>query len=161
MRISALGALLFLAPLGFGQAPHAVKPNDETATKSVSRVKASTTGANATNSANWESWRDLSIPAGQSITLDSSIDYSTFTALTFSFRSANKDAQNIVISTFWSVPDAGFVNSLDVVTGDAFYYSNTGGSTFSIGGTQLRLILSNAGTSTMNLQSAFVYAYGK
>ncbi|MDQ6678700.1 MAG: hypothetical protein M3Z09_15570 [Acidobacteriota bacterium] len=162
MRILAFSALFFLAHLSFGQVSNAVKPNDETATRiGATKAKPSVTGANASNSASWESWRDLSIPAGQSLTLDSSLDYSSFAALTFTFRSANKDAQNIAISTFWSVPDAGFMNSLDVVTGDVFYYSNTGGSPLSIGGTTLRLILTNTGTATMNLQSAFLYAYGK
>ena len=101
---------------------------------------------------------NVTIQPGATVQFDSQIDYSSSDTVRVTVRSANGDLPNLVLSAYWAVPDAPAFDAGDVVTGDKFFYSNTGGATLNTFGSQFRLRLTNGGSAAMTLTQVTIYA---
>jgi hypothetical protein len=170
-RILIAGILVSaLAAGSFGQRAQTPPPDEESATalKAATSLKARAKARpnvaaptpKSSSYADWDVWRNITIGAGQSVNLDSDIYYANADTARVSIRSRNNDLPSIVVSAYWAVPEAEFYNVTDIVNGGTFPYRNVGGATFSTYGSQLRLRLTNNGTSTMSLAQVIVFARG-
>jgi len=128
-------------------------------------VKASTTPGSSTSSnaplssASYESFSNVAIPAGQSVNLDSTLDYSSSDTVRVTIRSSNPDLLHLIGTAYFTVPNATEFVTQEVMLGTDFNYSNSGGTTFQVCGSQFRLALQNTGTSTMTLSTIVIYTH--
>ena len=112
----------------------------------------------AVSFAKWRVWQNVTIDPGQSIFLDSNLDFSLSDAARVSIRSEFTNLPDIEISAYWSVPEADFYNVADVVSGSELAYTNVGGAIFPAYGSQFRLRLTNTGYTTIHLFQVIVFA---
>ena len=127
---------------------------------------ASNAGTNATNtgsvpatSAKYEYYTNVVIPAGQTVNLDSSLDYSSSDTIRVTVRSTNTDLLALLGTSYFAVPNATEFVTQEAFLGSDFFYSNSGGATFQVCGPQFRLTLGNTGTTTMTLSSVLIYTH--
>jgi hypothetical protein len=106
----------------------------------------------------WEFWNNVTIQPGDSVNLDSSLDYSSSDSAKVTVLSANgANLGDLVLSAFWAVPTLKFFNAADVFTGDGSYYSDARAFTFPIYGSQFRLRLTNHGASAVSLAQVLIF----
>ncbi len=110
-------------------------------------------------SAKYEYYTNVTIPAGQSINLDSALDYSSSDTIAVTVRSAKADIANLVGTGYFTVPTATEYFTQEAFSGQNFNYSNTGGASFTVCGPQFRLTLQNQSTATITLSSVLVYTH--
>jgi hypothetical protein len=122
------------------------------------RPNAATATPRSYSYADWDVWRNVTIAPGESVNLDSDINFSSADAARVSMRSHNDDLPDIRMNAYWAVPQAEFFNVAEVVTGATFPYSNTGGASFRAYGNRFRLRLTNTGSSTIYLIQVVVFA---
>ncbi len=109
--------------------------------------------------AKYDYFTTVTIPAGQSVSLDSTIDYSSSDTLRVTVRSAASDLFNLIGTAYFTVPNANEFVTQEVMLGTDFFYANSGGATFQVCGPQFRLTLRNTGTTTMTLTSVLIYTH--
>ena len=110
-------------------------------------------------SAKYEYYTNVTIPAGQSVNLDSMLDYSSSDTVAVTVRSTKSDIASLLGTAFFTVPNATEYFTQDAFLGNNFFFNNTGGYVFQVCGPQFRLTLQNSGTSTMTLSSVLVYTH--
>ena len=112
-----------------------------------------------TTKAKYDYFTSVTIPAGQAISLDSTVDYSSSDTVRVTVRSAASDLLNLVGTAYFTVPNATEFVTQEVMLGTDFFYANSGGATFQVCGPQFRLTLRNTGTTTMTLTSVLIYTH--
>lgn len=105
-----------------------------------------------------EVFTDVTIGPGQSVNIDSGLDYSNVDMVRVSVRSDNPDLSSLQFEAYWSVPTAEYYDATQAVDGSTFVYGNVGGAQFSVYGNQFRLVLTNTGGSTVNLLQVMLFA---
>ena len=124
---------------------------------SASAAKTKSPISAAVTYANWEYYSNLVIAPGQSINLDSGIDYSSSEAVAVTARSADSDIANLSMQAYWTLSGANYFNSAEVVNGSTFPYGNVGGAKFNVFGNVFRLTLVNNGAAPMRLVQVTVF----
>jgi hypothetical protein len=157
MRLLAVSAVLTMC--AFGQtaddASEAKKPIKGISLKAHARSKAEPRSYGSYG--DWAVWRDITITPGQSVHLDSDMDFSASDTARVSIRSHYSDLPNLEMNAYWTVPQALYWNVADVVRGGTFAYTNVGGAVFNTYGSQLRLRLTNTGSATMYLSQVVIF----
>lgn len=121
---------------------------------------AKTAAKAAVSYSNWEVYRNITIPAGESVSLDSGIDFSSADQVGVTVRSVSGgDLTDLLVQGYWSVPEADFYNVAEVISGSSFPYLNVGGASFHVYGSQFRLIVRNDGISDITLQQITVFCH--
>jgi hypothetical protein len=125
----------------------------------VERTAKSTGARAATLSvANSEVFRNITIQPGQSVTVDSTLDYTATDRVSVTFRAAsNVDLSVLEIDAYWAVPNADSYSVAEYDSGTNFPYLNVGGTIFNVYGNQFRMLLSNTGKTAITLQQVTVY----
>jgi hypothetical protein len=161
MKKALVAAALFtlLVPAGFAQkqnrktvenASHAAKtPASKTAKPAKPRDIAN---------GSFEAFVNVAVGPGQSIAIDSGLDYTYADTVRISVRSAAMDLGSLQFQAYWSVPDADYYNATDYVDGSTFIYPNAGGMQFPVYGSQFRLVITNSGSATVNLTQILLFA---
>jgi hypothetical protein len=154
------GALMLCFPTAFGQSPRTAD-NAASAEKLAdrSKVRANAAPSPKLSSSSWDVWYNLVIAPGEVFILDSKLDFSQSDTVRVTVRSANSDMPSLRLSAFWTVPEAQMFGNSEVVTGDHFFYTNSGGAVFNVYGTQFRLELANTGSSAMTLTQVTIFAH--
>lgn len=122
-------------------------------------TNAATNGSIPATSAKYEYYSNVVIPAGQTVNLDSSLDYSSSDTIRVTVRSTNTDLPALLGTSYFTVPNANEYLTQEAFLGSDFFYSNSGGATFQVCGPQFRLALRNTGTATMTLSSVLIYTH--
>ena len=117
------------------------------------------TGSGPATSAKYEYSTNVIIPAGQTVNLDSALDYSSSDTIRVTVRSMNTDLLALLGTAYFTVPNATEFVTQEAFLGSDFFYSNSGGATFQVCGPQFRLALRNTGTTTMTLSSVLIYTH--
>lgn len=155
-RISVAAALIaLLVPAGFSQT-HKSKPREDLS-HAIKRA-ASKSKPKSMRNERWEVFTDVTIGPGQSAVLDSGLDYAGSEMARVSIRSADFDLDKLQLQAYWSVPDADYYNATDAIDGSTFAFGNAGGAKFLVYGSQFRLVLTNNGDATINLQQVILFA---
>ena len=110
-------------------------------------------------SAKYEYYANVTIPAGQSVNLDSTIDYSSSDTISVTLRSTKSDIAALLGTAFFIVPTATEYVTQEAFLGSNFFYNNSGGATFQVCGPQFRLTLQNLSNASMTLSSVLVYTH--
>ena len=105
-----------------------------------------------------ETFTSLTIDPGASLTVDSAMDYSTSDVVRVSLRSMSGDLSPLQMLAYWSDPLLGFYNATQAIDGSTFVNANSGGGQFVVYGPQFRLVLTNTGTTTINLDQLMIFA---
>lgn len=150
--------LLFTCSLiAFAQS---TKPADAPVHKdAIKRRDVTNTNANALTQSKWDYFTSVTIPAGQTVNLDSTLDYSSSDTVRVTLRSATTDLANLLGTAYFTVPNATEFVTQEVFVGTDFFYSNSRGVTFQVAGPQFRLALRNTGSTTMTLTSVLIYTH--
>jgi hypothetical protein len=106
----------------------------------------------------FEAFINVAIGPGQSIEIDSGLDYTYAGTVRISVRSAAMDLGSLQFQAYWSVPDVDYYNATDFVDGSSFIYPNAGGMQFLVYGSQFRLVVTNSGSSTVSLTQVLLFA---
>lgn len=133
------------------QSTPSLKPN-------VVRAAADTLAVPLT-SAKYEYYTNVTIPAGQSVNLDSTIDYSASGTISVTLRSTKSDIAALLGTAFFTVPDATEYVTQEAFLGSDFFYNNSGGATFQVCGPKFRLTLQNISNASIMLSSVLVYTH--
>ena len=151
-------AIVFLAcsSLVLGQSARLAKPADAPSSVKPAAVSSATPTTPLT-SAKWDYFTSVTIPAGQTVNLDSTIDFSSSDTVRVTVRSAGTDLLNLLGTAYFTVPNATEFITQEVMLGSDFFYSNSGGASFQVCGPQFRLALRNLGTTTLTLTSVLMY----
>ena len=114
--------------------------------------------------ANSDVFRDLVIPVGKSIFVDSTLDYSpaatvavTVQCIVCNTAATALGASGLMLQARWVVPDATTYVTTENKTTANFPYWDAGGVTFTVYGTQLRLSLQNRGSQTIAIEQLTVF----
>jgi hypothetical protein len=120
--------------------------------------KAVTPKATPLSTGNYENFKNITIAAGQSTTLDSAIDYSNSDRVAVTYRApTNVDLSGLTAQAYWSNPGADAFSVAEVDSGTNFNYLNVGGSVFQVFGPQFRLVLSNGGKTSITISQVTVF----
>ncbi len=65
---------------------------------------------------------------------------------------------NLQLESYWSVPTADLYNATEAMDGSTFVFGNVGGAQFCVYGNQFRLVLTNTGSSTIDLMQVMLFA---
>ena len=151
-------AIVFLAccSLAFAQSGKPVKLAD-TSVAVKPAAASSTTPTTPLTSAKWDYFTSVTIPAGQTVNLESTIDFSSSDIVRVTVRSAGTDLLNLLGTAYFTVPNATEFVTQEVMLGSDFFYSNSGGAGFQVCGPQFRLALRNLGSTTLTLTSVLIY----
>jgi hypothetical protein len=106
----------------------------------------------------FEAFVNVAVGPGQAIEIDSSLDYTYADTVRISVRSADADLGNLQFQAYWSVPDVDYYNATDFIDGSTFVYPNAGGMQFLVYGSQFRLVITNSGSSTINMTQVLLFA---
>jgi hypothetical protein len=128
-----------------------IAPSATSSTNAATSVPATT--------AKYEYYTNVVIAAGQTVNLDSALDYSSSDTVRVTVRSANNDLLALLGTAYFTVPNVTEFLTQEAFLGSDFFYSNSGGATFQVCGPQFRLALRNNGTTTMTLSSVLVYTH--
>ena len=155
MQRIAAALVILLVPAAFSQT-HKPKPvaGARYAAKQATGQAAQPGGVSGS-----EIFTDVVIGPGQSVVLDSGIDYSDKDAVRISIQSAASDLAGLQLQAYWSVPMASLYNLTDVVDGSTFVCAYAGGAQFMVYGSQFRLVLVNSGSSTINLMQTMLFTH--
>jgi hypothetical protein len=125
------------------------------------------TAATATTKSS-EAFRNVSIPAGNTVSLDSTIDYSTAATVavtvecpTCTTSATSLGTQGLVLQARWSTPDADSYVATEYRSASAFNYWDCGGAIFSTYGPQFRLTLQNTGSQAILVQQVTLFRRGQ
>lgn len=169
--LSVLGLCATLAPLGWADEA-TIETSDAKAQRSPQARSATNTMAPAASlsanvsSANWELYKNLTIPAGNHITLDSKIDYTTRGKVAFTARCTSASWGGLSMSSLdfqalWSVPGAELFGVVEHLAGSKFAYIDAGGGIFQVYGSKFRIVISNSDkTSDATLDQVLIYTPG-
>jgi len=159
-RITIAAALVaLLVPAGFAQKQsRKTAENRSHAVKAANRAAGKTARPRDMPNGSSEVFTDLTIGPGQSINIDSGLDYANTDIVRVSIRSANADLNNLQLESYWSVPTADLYNATEAMDGSTFVFGNVGGAQFCVYGNQFRLVLTNTGSSTINLMQVMLFA---
>lgn len=120
--------------------------------------------ATTASAGNSEVYVNVVIPAGKTVSFDSTLDYSAagtvaVTVLCNICTTAVTALGNsgLVLQARWTVPDAASYATAENKAASAFPYSDSGGALFNVYGTQFRLALQNKGTQTIALQQVTIF----
>jgi len=120
---------------------------------------ATDTPAAPLTSAKYEYYTNVTIPSGQSVNLDSTIDYSSSGTISSTLRSAKSDIASLLGTAFFTVPNALEYVTQEAFLGSNFFSNNSGGATVQVCGPQFRLTLQNLGSNSMTPSSVLVYTH--
>jgi hypothetical protein len=122
------------------------------------------TAREADPAAKSEVFRDLFIPAGKSIPLESELDYSSAATVAVTVyclicTSAPSSLANsgLVLVAFWSVPDTETYTAAENKSSGSFPYWDAGAAIFQVYGSRFRLVLQNTGKQAVALQQVTVF----
>lgn len=108
----------------------------------------------------WEVFKDITVDAGKSVVLDSRIDYSSLDKVAVAVRSASdslSDLEDLILQTFWSVPDADYFSAAEIKFGRTFPFTNSGSVLFGVYGSEFRLILRNEGGLSLKVGQLLIF----
>jgi hypothetical protein len=104
------------------------------------------------------------VPAGQTVSLDSTMDYSSANTVAVSVlciicNSATTSLGNsgLVLQARWLVSDAELYATTENMAATSFPYTDAGGAVFNVYGAQFRLTLQNKGTQTIAIQQITMF----
>ncbi|SRR5258708_4924578 len=156
-RIFVTAALTtLLVPAGFAQRQS--RKTGENVSHATKRSASKSAKPRDMPNGSFEVFSNVTIGPGQSAALDSGLDYSNVDLVRVSVRSANTDLGSVQFEAYWSVPDAEFYDVTQAADGSTFVYGNAGGAQFLVYGNQFRLVLTNTGSSTVNLLQVMLFA---
>jgi hypothetical protein len=113
----------------------------------------------AVSTVNWEVYKNLTIAPGQFVTIESAVDFTGSDRAAVSYVNPNgDDLGGLGIEASWAVSGSDFWASTDKDSGGNFAFTNSGGSLFPVFGTDLRLVITNGGKSTVSIQQVTIYA---
>ena len=125
----------------------------------LTAVRPAATLKPAVSTANWEVYKNLTIAAGQYVTIQSAIDFTGSDRVAVSYVNPNgQDLTGLGIEASWAVSGSDFWASTDRDSGGNFAFSNSGGSIFPVFGSQLRLLIVNNSGATITIQQVMLYA---
>jgi hypothetical protein len=120
-RVLVAAALVaLLVPAGFAQKQsRIIAENRSHAAKTASGKTATGKTAKPRDMPNGSSevFTDVTIGPGQSVALDSGLDYSNADMVRVSIRSTTPDLANLQVEAYWSAPDADYYNATEGSTG--------------------------------------------
>jgi hypothetical protein len=151
---TALAALL--VPVGFGQKQN--RKTVENASHAAKRRAGKSAKPRDMPNGSFEAFINVAVGPGQAIEIDSSLDYTYADTVRISVRSADADLGNLQFQAYWSVPDVDYYNATDFIDGSTFVYPNAGGMQFLVYGSQFRLVITNSGSSTINMTQVLLFA---
>jgi hypothetical protein len=118
----------------------------------------------AASSGSTEVFKNLTIDANKSVSLDSTLDFSSAAAVavlirctactTASFSLANS---GLVFQAFWIVPDADVYTVAEAATPSGFPYWDSGGLIFETFGTKFRLTIQNNSDQGISLRQVTLF----
>ena len=104
------------------------------------------------------------IAGGKSVSIDSTMDYSSANTVAVSVLCVICDTaltslgnSGLVLQARWAVPDAESYATTENVSATAFPYTDSGGAVFNVYGPQFRLILQNKGKQTIAIQQVTMF----
>lgn len=111
-----------------------------------------------------EVFRNVGIGAGQSVWLDSALDYSQANTVavallctTCTSASTSLTSSGLVLEAFWSVPDADQYSVAENAAAGKFLYLDSGGAVFQVYGPEFRLKLRNLGNKGITIQQITLF----
>jgi hypothetical protein len=123
------------------------------------RAKAKLSASDTTDTGNSEVFRNVVIAAGTTVSLDSTLDYSsastvaiTVQCITCTTASTALGALSLTLQARWLVPNADFYVATENKSATAFLYWDAGGALFNVYGSLFRLSLQNKGSQTISIQ---------
>jgi hypothetical protein len=152
MGIAGMAFCLTMPAWAEGKQAEPAVETGRTAKPAASPVKASL------STATYEVFKSVTIAAKQTLSLDSSIDYSATDRVAVTYRSpSGGDLTNLDIYAYWSIPIADSYSVAETDNGSNFPFLNAGGEVFTVYGNQFRLVLYNAGSTAITLSQVTLY----
>jgi hypothetical protein len=106
----------------------------------------------------FEVFKNVTIAPGQSVSLDSGIDYSATDRVAVTYRTVSGgDMSTMYIYAYWGIPIADSFGVAEEDNGSNFPFTNAGGEVFTVYGNQLQLRLENRGKTTIILTQVTLY----
>lgn len=112
-----------------------------------------------TTSTNSEVFRDVTIASGKTLSLDSSLDYSSAATVAVMVEctacntsGTSLGAAGLTLQARWSTPDADSFIATDFQDASSFPYWDSGGILFTVYGSQFRLTLQNSGSDAIHIR---------
>lgn len=121
--------------------------------------------ANA-SSTNWELYKNLTIPPGGHIALDSKLDFTSRGKVSFTARCTSASWGGLSMSSLdfqalWTVPGAELFGVVEHMAGSKFSYIDSGGGLFQVYGSKFRMVIFNSDkTSDATLDQVLIYTSG-
>ncbi len=171
LLLSVLGVCGALAPLSWADGA-ATAARDSKAQPLPQARSAGNPIAPAANlvanvsSANWELYKNLTIPPGGHISLDSKIDFTARGKVSFTARCTSASWGGLSMSSLdfqalWSVPGAELFGVVEHLAGSKFSYIDSGGGLFQVYGSKFRMVISNIDkTNDATLDQVLIYTSG-
>jgi hypothetical protein len=155
--VTAVALIIGCAPLFAGE-------KQGVATEKSAGMYEQVLSGQAKTPATSEVLRDVVIGAGKTITFDSSMDYSSATAVAVTVLCAACSTNDTSLATLglvlqarWMVPNAESFVATEFRAATAFPYWDAGGVMFSVFGSQFRLSMQNKGTQAITLKQVTLF----
>ena len=115
-------------------------------------------------SGNSEVFQSVSIAPGKTVSIDSTMDYSsantvavTVQCIVCTSTATSLGTSGLVLQARWTVPNAQLYVATENKAATAFPYWDAGGAVFNVYGAQFRLTLQNQGSQTIALQQITLF----
>jgi len=109
-------------------------------------------------------FRNVVVPPGKTISLDSTLDYSSSNTVAVTIQcnvcglaETSLGASGLVLLARWMVPNAELYVATENKSATGFPYWDAGGAIFSVYGSQFRLTLQNRGTEAIKIQQLTMF----
>lgn len=111
-----------------------------------------------------EIFQNIIVPPGNSIPLDSSIDYSSVGTVAVAVQcsgcssaATSLGTSGLILQARWTVPNGALLVATENKAATTFAYWDAGGAIFNVYGPQFRLVLQNTGTQPISLQQITIF----
>jgi len=162
--VTAVTLTLLCAPLFAGETQGVATEKSAGMYEQVLSGQAKTPATAADTPTTSEVLRDVVIGAGKTITFDSTMDYSSATAVAVtvlcaacSTNDTSLATAGLVLQARWIVPNAESFVATEFRAATAFPYWDAGGVMFSVFGSQFRLSMQNKGTQAITLKQVTLF----
>ncbi|MGA2113198.1 MAG: hypothetical protein ABSH56_00435 [Bryobacteraceae bacterium] len=155
------------AGAGIQQEKAATEKSGEASLTKKTPSKAVSTGLVAVN-ANSEVFEDITIAAGQTYSMDSTLDYTsaatvavTMECVACTTAATSLGSSGLVLQARWAVPGAEFFVTAESKAATAFSYWDAGSVLFNVYGTQFRLVLQNKGSASITIDQITLFQHSQ
>ena len=156
MRHATAGLLFVLLTLG-SVSGQEIRHEDLAQSKTAQASKATPRAAQSVS--NWQVWSEVTIPAGQTVNFDSSINFGSSEDVRITIRAqSGSDMKDMLFYPYWSNPDAQFWNISQLIKGSEFTFANAGGFVSQTFGSQFRLAVFNNGSAAITLRELVIHS---